>query len=163
MQFEHFSPQSGQISAQFSHPSPQGQTTPQSVQSPHVMQKLSAPAQSTHVPHSVHTSPTEQLEHFSLHSVQTVAQLEHPSPQAHTASTHSMRTVDVHSFVCIEQCSAGYYTFAGRAEETPCSGDLTAFFTYLELFHSIRSHTEGFQTDIFLTSCGINHRSILRK
>lgn len=92
MQFEHFSPQSGQISAQFSHPSPQGQTTPQSVQSPHVMQKLSAPAQSTHVPHSVHTSPTEQLEHFSLHSAQTVAQLEHPSPQAHTASTHSRQS-----------------------------------------------------------------------
>ncbi len=91
-QFEHFSPQSGQRSAQFSHPSPHGQTVPQSEQSPQLMQKLSAPAQSTHLPHSIHSSPSEQAEHFSQHSIQTEAQLVHPPPQEQTISTQVMHS-----------------------------------------------------------------------
>ena len=89
---EQTSPHSGQRSAQFSHPSPQGQTVPQSEQSPQFTQKLSAPAQSTHLPHSTQSSPSEQLEHFSQHSMQTTAQFAHPPPHEQTISTQVMQS-----------------------------------------------------------------------
>jgi hypothetical protein len=60
---------------------------PQSEHSPQVMQKLSEPAQSTHIPHSTQSSPSEQFKHFSPHSSQMTVQFEHPPPQTQTMST----------------------------------------------------------------------------
>ena len=88
-QFEHFSPQVSQTTAQFEQPYPQEQTiSTQSLQSEQLSQKYSAPAHSLQVPQSRQSSPSEHSLQCSLHSGHTVAHSEQPLPQMQTYSEH---------------------------------------------------------------------------
>ena len=69
----------------------------------------------------------------------------------------------VHLLVGVEQGPTGQDLFAHGAKEAPRTRDLTASLADLDLFHNVRSHTEGLKTAVLFAFAIVNHRSTPRK